>query len=224
MTKLIWNDINSSVYEAGVDHGVIRSKSGLIIPWNGLKDVSEKQEVGEFSSTYFDGKKIENRTSRSFYSCEISGIELPSQFDENHQILWDAIQELVGEKRVIGGLYLTSQKKREFDFSYRSMINETDYKIHLIWDAIITQTSSAFTTLTNDIKITEYKWSVYAIPPRTFDYSVYGDQLLSTSHFIIDSRKVLPLKLELFESILYGTENTFPYFPSQTEILDIFSL
>lgn len=223
MSKLVWDDINSRRYEAGVDRGVIRSKSGLMISWNGLKDVSEKQE-NSFSSTYFDGRKIENRVSRTFYSCEISGIELPSQFDENHKILWDAIQELIGEKRVIDGLYLTAQKKREFDFSYRTMINETDYKIHLVWDAMISQSSSETTTLTNETKITEYTWSVYAVPPRTFDYSVYNDVLLSSSHFIVDSRKVAPEKLALFESILYGTDATFPYFPTQTDIIAIFGL
>jgi hypothetical protein len=222
MSKLVWDDINSRTYEAGVDRGIIRSKSGLVIPWNGLKSVSEKSEEGGFSETYFDGKKIENRTTRGFFSCEIAGVHLPSQFDENHQILWDAIQEIVGEKRVIGGLYVTSQKKREFDFCYRTKVNEDDYKIHMVWDAVITESSSEVTTVSESIKITDYKWKVYAVPPRVFDYSTFSDPLLSTANFIINSRKAPPEKLEIFERLLYGTEDAFPYFPTQAETLAIF--
>lgn len=222
MTKILWDETTNRDYETGVDRGIIRSKSGLMIPWNGLRSVDETPENAGSSETFFDGKKIENRSEKTYYSASISGYNLPSQFDENHSVLLDAIQEIVGEVRVSGGLYLTSQKKREFDFCYRTMINDTDYKIHMVWDAVISQSSSGYTTLSDSIKVNEYKWTVYAIPPRTFDLSTFTDPFLPTSHFVVDTRQVDPLKLAIFETILYGTPDTFPHFPTQNEMLAIF--
>ena len=129
----------------------------------------------------------------------------------------------MGEARVRGGLYLTSQKKREFDFSYRTQINDTDYKIHLVWDATITKATTSYVTLTDTVKVTEYKWSIYTVPPRTFDLSAFTDQLIPTAHFIVDSRQANPTKLALFEDMLYGTEETFPNFPTQEQVVTLFT-
>jgi len=216
MTQMVWDDPSDRSYEVGVNKGVIRSKSGLVIPWNGLISVDEGEEEAAVSDTYFDGKKIESEKPRGFYTAEIQGVSLPSQFDSMHLILGRAIREIQGLADVRPGFHLTGQPKREFDFSYQTSISDGGYKIHLVWDARVTASSTGTQSLGETVTPETFTWSVRATPPRT------ADGYLASAHYVIDSRKTDPDVLIEIEELLYGTPLSFPYFPTPEELLEFF--
>ncbi len=217
MTTMTWADPSARTYESGVEKGVIRSKSGLIIPWNGLISVQETEEEASVTDTYFDGVKIESEKPRGFFTAQIVGVELPSQFDDEHLILGRAIREIQGFVDIRPGFYLTGQNKREFDFSYQTLLPDGDYKIHLVWDARVVVSTTGSLSLGDTVQVETFTWAIRATPPRG------ADGYLGSAHYVIDSRKIDPTVLSAVEDYLYGTESTFPYFPTQEELLEFFA-
>lgn len=217
MPKLAWDTIDTRLYEAGIDRGVIRSKSGLIFAWSGLVAVNEKDEEGVVTNVFFDGKKVISYKSRGVYEATITGYQLPSQFDTQHRILGRAVREIQGVDEVRPGFYLTSQTKREFDFSYRSMIPGEGYKIHFVWNATIQEESSGATTLDDGSSIETFTWTVTTTPMS----ETQGP--LASSHFVVDGRKISPILLSNFEDYFYGKPAYFPHFPSQIELAEFFT-
>jgi hypothetical protein len=98
--------------------------------------------------------------------------------------------------------------------------NDTDgidhaYKIHLVYNALVSTASRANSTLSNSATPITLSWEIATVPPEIVGYR-------PTSHFVIDSRYTPSLLLIDIEDILYGTGATEPRIPDIEELLSLF--
>lgn len=210
MTKLAWNAVGERVFEAGVDRGVLYVGNLPGVPWNGLVSVKESPVGGEITPYYIDGIKYLNSVASEEYSATVEAFTYPDEFE--------VCQGIVA---TTSGLLVTSQKKKSFGLSYRSLVgNDVDeidhgYKIHLVYNALIEPAEVEHNTLAETTSPDNFSWKIVTKPD---DFEGFRP----TAHFIIDSRKTTDTLLAFVEDILYGTDTQDPRMPSSDELVYIF--
>jgi hypothetical protein len=208
MTKLTWDNVGSHYYEAGVDHGVFYPQGGSGIAWNGLLSVKESTTDTDQTFIYIDGNKIESHLSLGCFAAEISALTYPDEFS-----VYDGYSDEL----------FTQQERTSFNLSYRTKIgNDIDglakgYKLHLVYNALVTPSNKDYTSLGGSVKLTTFDWKLSTTP-------IMVEGARPNSHFIIDSTVVYPGIMDDIENFLYGTFTTSPHFPSIQEVLDIFEI
>lgn len=200
MAVLVWTDRR---YETGVDRGVVYVEGQPAVVWNGLTSVTESFSGGDKSEYYFDGVKYADLVGTKTYQADISAYSAPKE-----------LLSCLGEKNLRAGVVVTNQPKSRFNFSYRTLL-DTGYKIHLVYNALLTRTSSTYSTQGDNPEATIFEWKLDAVPPD-FDYAE------PTAHLIIDSTKSSAPDLVTFENFIYGTAIVDPIFPSQQAVYDLF--
>lgn len=199
MSRLIWGQVEKRTYEYGVDRGVFYPKNGIGYPWNGLVSVAETSVDASQSLIYVDGVGHANQLLIGSFSATVDAITYPEEFEP-----FDGYADIY-----------SAQRRRRFDFSYRTMQEDGHYKIHLVYNVIATPTQRNNTSLdeTNDIGL--FSWEFLTRPEPVEDAK-------SSAHFVIDTKYVYPHILELIEDRLYGTEASEPDIPIVPELLAIF--
>lgn len=206
MARLVWTP-EQKKYEFGVDHGVLYPQTGPGVVWNGLINVEESFVGGEVDSYYFDGIKYIDKVSPKNYQATVTAFSAPGEFSS-----------CVGDKSVIPGFVLTRQPRTRFSFSYRTQLGDgIGYKIHLVYNAIASNTAKGYSTTKSSISANQYSWKIDATPPWNNTYR-------PSAHFIIDSTKINPDTLAVIEDILYGTETLSPRLPTIESLLDLIQL
>lgn len=207
MARLLWNQPNQNQYEAGLDRGVLFLSNNPGLPWNGLVSVEESFIGGEATPYYFDGIKYLNLISFKSFQATITSFTAPLKF-----------AEALGDQPVVPGFVLTRQPRLRFGFSYRTKIGDgTDYKIHIVYNALATPSALNYKTMTESVEAQTYSWKIDAVPPRSVNYR-------PSAHFIIDSRKVNPNTLLVLETMLYGSLTQTSYLPTIDELLNVLVL
>jgi hypothetical protein len=198
--------IDERDYQVGVDHGVL-NVDGVVIPWSGLVSVDEAEIYTSELVSMFDGKPYANLQFGGTFQAQISAISFP-----------DAAWAILGLVEVVPGLLLTNQQRATFDFSYRTMINDTDYKLHFVHDATLSPKKYQFDTSGRSAKPRESEWVLEAVPTVNGTY-------LPTSHVVVSSVTADPIALEDFEVLLYGDPDGagVAEFPTQSEIIAAFA-
>lgn len=210
MTALVWDEIGSRVYEAGLDRGVLYLPGGNSVVWNGLVSVAESSDNGAHTMHYIDGQKYADLVSGEDYKATISAFTYPDEFEQ-----------FIGIDSVGGGFLATRQPRSRFSFSYRtgvmSDVNlELGYKIHLVYNAIALPSSVTYNTLSNSPDTAPFSWDIVATP-----VAVPGRK--PTAHLVIDTRDLQPEGVQGIEDILYGTSETDAQLPDPTNFLDMIS-
>lgn len=205
MTKLVWDSSYAGTYEIGVDKGVISSVLGGIAPWNGLISVEEQEGDSKIVRAQYEGLTHVNLHLGGFYRGNITAYAFP-----------DAFNTINGFIAAVPGFTLTKQKKEIFNFSYRTKIGELGYKIHFVHNVIASQVKAGASSKKDAPTPNLFKWRIEAMPPSSTTYK-------PTAHIVVDSTKVDSANLVLLENMLYGTVGTSPIFPTQQEIIDLFS-
>lgn len=206
MTKLEWGSAGERFYEAGVDRGVLYI-NGIGVPWNGLVSVSEEPSGGEAKPFYQDGYKYSNRSSIEEYGATITAYTYPDEF-----------AQCDGSAQIGRGLFAGQQRRRSFDFCYRTTIgndvkgNSLGYKIHLVYNATAAPSQNAYATMNDQLEALNFSWAVTTKP-----LMLSGRR--PTSHFIIDSRQTDATVLKQIEDVLYGTASTAPRIPPVAELV-----
>lgn len=202
MSKINWDSTGSRFYETGVDHGVLYV-NGFAVPWNGITSITETYKSTEGIS-FLDGYRYMNTISLNQFNATLNAFTYPEEFEE-----------CLGR---VNDLMLS--KPKQFNLSYRTKIAndisgvDLGYKIHLIYNAIALEAKNDFVSYGSQITPTEFSWNIATLPVET--------PLSPTSHIILDSTKINPTVFSQIEELLYGTDYTDPYFPSVTELIDIF--
>jgi hypothetical protein len=204
MTRLVWNASSNPNYEYGVDRGVLNSKTGVVVPWNGLISVTQKEIDGIEIRAQFDGVTYVNERTGGYSQITVTANAFP-----------DALRGALGEVAVVPGFNLTGQMRDQFDFCYRTMISETRYKLHFIHGALLTPTKRGYNTINDSPSPSTFTWVLDVVPPSSLSYR-------PTSHLIIDSSTANATALTNLENLLYGTSSTTPSFPTQSAILALF--
>lgn len=207
MTALVWDRIDERDYEFGIDRGVIYGLDSRVSVWNGLIKVSQSDDNSELETIFFDGKKVYNANPGGWFKGEVEALSFPEIF-----------LDVLGLAAPRTGFYLTDQVRSRFNLTYRTLLNDDHYKLHLIYNAGAKQTKDLAKTTDQSISPNVISWEIDTIPPPPPISTVRP-----TSHLILDSRKVDPSSLEVLEEILYGSFSADPEFPSLAQVYLLFS-
>lgn len=211
MAELVWGGIGQRYFESGIDRGVLYPRVGPGVPWNGITSVNEKADGGSPRPFYSDGFKYLNLSSVEEYSASLSALSAPPEF-----------ARCDGTQSILNGLFITQQRREQFDFSYRTRVgndqdgSEHGYKIHLVYNALASATSRNYQTLDSSTQVAALTWDITTTPPEITGYR-------PSAHFIIDSRYTPKTLLSQFEGMLYGTASTEPFMPTVPQIMEQFN-
>lgn len=211
MTRINWNTPSERYFESGVDRGVLFVTPDLGVPWNGLISVNEEGSGGEARASFVDGVKFRNIASKEQFVATIEAFTAPKEFG-----VCD------GTLPIRTGLYATRQRRKPFNFAYRTQIgNAVDgqshsYLIHLVYNALAAPSAKGRQSWSDQIEAMNLSWSVTTRPPVISGYR-------PTSHFIVDARETDPFELEAFEAQLYGSDASDARLPLPDELVTMFS-
>ena len=186
---LVWDPTYAKNYQTGLDRGVLYLNSNNdAYAWNGLISVEEQSSEGEIRSYYIDGVKYLDVASPKDFSAKISAYSAPREFGM-----------CLSEASIRRGVVITGQPRSSFGMSYRSMIGENAYHIHLIYNAMASLGTRPYETLSGSSSPIVFEWNIDAVP---FE----GTEYRPTAHYIIDSRKISKEDLKTVEVALYGRD------------------
>jgi hypothetical protein len=205
MTRLVWDELESRRYEAGISHGVLYLPSSQGVVWNGLVSVVDGSVGGEQQALYQDGIKYYDVISGKNYQATISAYYYPKEFEA-----------CVGDKQAAPGIHLTRQSRTRFNFAYQSHYNE-GYKIHLIYNALATPSDRNHETESNQPNPIILSWTLDAVP-------VAAPGFKPSAHYVIDSTKAELTLFNELEAVLYGTGISEPEFPTIEALLALFEV
>lgn len=209
MPKLIWDADGERFYETGVDQGVLYPKTGengsyaTGVAWNGLTAVNETPSGGEPTAFYADNIKYANILSNEDFGFTIEAYTYPDEFmqcDGSASVLSSG-----QNPAAIPGMYLAQQSRKEFGFTYRTLIgNDIDgtdkgYKIHVVYNCLAKPSSNNHSTVNESPELQTFSWEVSTTPVKISGYK-------PTAHVIFDSTKLNPAKMAAVEAKLYGTD------------------
>jgi hypothetical protein len=182
------------------------------VAWNGLMNVSEASTGGTSREFFIDGIKFLNLSSLEEYLATVEVISAPKEF-----------APCAGRKELFPGTYAANQPRKEFGFSYRTLIGDDlqglsgAYKIHIVYNASAKVSDDVHQTTDKTPAFRPYSFEVTAIPEPFIDYK-------PSAHFVIDTRKTTAAILANIENILYGTDTEDPRMPTVSELMNILVL
>jgi len=198
MSKIVWDQTGSRLFETGTDQGVLFPVSsgnyGVGVAWNGLTGVSQNPSGGEPSPFYADNIKYLNLVSDEEFACTIEAYTYPDEFEQCD-----------GSASIAAGVMVHQQPRKPFGLSYRTKVgNDVDgvdhgYKIHLVYGCMASPSEKGYATIGESVEPISFSWSVTTTP-----VAVAGQK--PTAHISIDSTKANAGDLAKFESLLYGAD------------------
>lgn len=213
MTRLLWDQVGSRLYETGVDRGVLYLPTGSVyargFAWNGLTTVTESPSGAEATAQYADNRKYLNLLSAEEFGATIEAFSYPPEFGECD-----------GTASIIPGLKLGQQARKIFGLSYRTRIgndvsgSDYGYKIHLVYGALAAPSEKAYATVNDSPEALAFSWEITTTP-------VVVPNLKPTSLITINSTLVDPAQLTAFETILYGGPSSAPRLPLPAEVFTL---
>lgn len=209
MPRIDWDVVGTRVYETGIDHGMLYVNGGSGVPWNGLISVTEASTGGTAREFFIDGMKFLNLPSLEEYLATVEVISAPREF-----------APCAGRIELFPGTWATNQPRKEFGFSYRTLIGNDlqglsgDYKIHIVYNASAKISDADYQTIAKTPNFRPYSFEVTAVPEPFIDYK-------PSAHFVIDTRKTPEDILANIEDILYGTNTEDPRMPTVSELMNI---
>lgn len=200
--RLVWGK-QSRKYEAGLDRGVFYPENAPGVVWNGLISVDESSDGGEVSSYYFDGVKYLDIVNTRTFQADLTAFSAPEGFSAS-----------LGDLSVVPGFILTRQRRGRFGLSYRTMVNEEDYKLHLVYNCLASLTTRGYASMGGEITVNPHTWAIDAVPPPSTTHK-------PSAHFIFDTQEMNLDAIAVIEAILYGTETTDARMPTIAELTNL---
>jgi hypothetical protein len=207
MSRVEWDIAGARIFEVGVDRGMLYVTPFPGIAWNGLIRVTESPTGGAVSEYFVDGLKSLNVPALEEYSATIEAFSSPKEF-----------APCAGLLRLSSGLFASNQPRKQFGFSYRTLIGSdtldinAGYKIHVVYNARTKTSDVAHHTFSDRPEISPYSWEITTVPETVPGYR-------PAAHFVIDSRRMDPGVLGQLEDILYGSSSTNPRLPEIEELV-----
>lgn len=221
MSRIVWDRVEDRFFETGLDRAVlyIRARQAYpdfdipaieakAVPWNGMTAVDESG-AGAAKISMMDGRPYLILPTIKEFGATVKAFTYPDEFGD-----------LIGMAQATPGMYLDSQLSDSFDFTYRTKVGNVaegidhGYKIHLVYNAVVTPQSISRETLSDQINPTELAWDILAVPVPVAGY-------MPTAHIVIDSRNTDPAKLSDIEDLLYGNVSDDGRMPEAQEVFDI---
>lgn len=212
MPKLDWGVAGTRFYEAGIDRGVLYLAGETGVPWVGLTSVEESPTGGEAKAYYIDGVKYLNISSAEEFEATLTAYTYPTEFG-----VCD------GTARVRPGLSVTQQRRKSFNFSYRTKVGndltglDHGYKIHLIYNVLAAPSGKSYSSTSDSTEVADFSWSLTTRPAVMTGYK-------RSAHVVIDSRETAPVHLQMIEDILYGSDVEVSRMPTLDELVVIYDM
>lgn len=187
MTRLNWTSENPR-YETGIDMGVYYPPEGPGVAWNGLVGVSESSSDSEGPSRYIDGRRLRSRQLFGSFAGTIQAFTYPEGLESSA---------------------LLSARARPFGMTYRVM-NQSGYKIHLVYNIRISPTQMDRRFLTTD----PFSWEFSTRPQ-------FVPNGYPTAHLVFDAETAYSEAFEALDALLYGSDAGPAQMPSPREVHDI---
>ena len=226
MVMIVWDAESERLFEAGLDRGVLYPKKLQAkgydngVGWNGMTKVDESPEGGETTTKYANNGSYLNLVSREKFKGAISAFTYPKEWRQCDGSDNVTIAKTGGTTEKVPGLLVTSQTRRGFGLSYRTLIgNDTEqtdygYLLHLVYNATAGVSSKSRETINENLDATEFSWNFDTTP-----VDVPG--MKPTAHLIISSREADKTRLAKLEAILYGSASAEPRLPEPPEVIAI---
>lgn len=195
MSRLVWGETGSRVFEAGVDRGVLYPPAGAIgVPWNGLTSVKEAPNGGEPQAFYQDGVKYFQIASAEEFKATIEAFSSPPEF-----------AACDGIANIYAGLSISQQPRKQFGFAYRTLIGNDvaaenyGYKLHLVYNALASPSGRARNSLSDSTESMDLSWNIETVPPPVTGFK-------PSAHLVISSVTSSIGHLAAVENIVYGQD------------------
>lgn len=202
MTKLIWDEAGSHLYEAGTRMVVLYPRTGSGygngVAWNGVTGITEKPSGAEETKLYAGDAKYLSLRSAEEFAATLSAYTYPDE--------WAACD---GSKELKPGVRIGMQNRTGFGLCYRTIVgNDTEgedfgYKLHLVYGCLAAPSEKAYASINDSPEATTFSWEISTTP-----VAVTGAR--PTATLTIDSTQIDSTKLALIEKSLYGDATTEP--------------
>ena len=214
MSKIIWDQEGSRLYETGTSKGVlyVRGTDGTYskgAAWNGLTAVTESPSGAESNPIYADDIKYLNLISAEEFGATIEAYTYPDEFGECD-----------GSVSIASGVKIGQQTRKTFGLCYRTILgndidgNEHGYKLHFIYGALAAPSESSYATVNDSPEAVTFSWEISTTPVNVTGFK-------PTASLTIDSTTTEATKLKAIEDIIYGTEAKEARLPLPDEIITL---
>ena len=221
MSKIIWDELGSHLFETGVDHGVLYpvGANGTYptgVPWNGLTGITQSPSGADETKLWADNIKYVSLRAAEEFGGTIEAYTYPDEF-----------ADCDGSATVVAGLRAGQQPRKAFGLAYRTLIgNDTEldshgYMLHLVYGATCSPSQRSYSTKNDSPEAITFSWEFSTNPVNFTGFK-------PTSYIEIDSTKFTSetdkAKLKALEAKLFGTdaegatEGTEPYLPLPDEV------
>lgn len=210
MSRLVWDRPLEKTYEYGVDHGVlyVKPNGGYLagVAWNGLLEVGIEEDSDD-EKLYEHTVPYASIPSEPECTVTIRAYTYPDEFLPCMGYLGSS------------GISANRQRKRYFGMSYRSFVGdairpEAGYKIHVIYGCKVQNCNISHKTRTEKADITEFEYECLSIPEENKYYA-------PVTELIFDSREIDRAKMDLVESLLWGSDTQEARLPSANDLIDL---
>lgn len=215
MTKIVWDEVGSRLFETGVKNGVLyvqNDEGGYDagVPWNGLTAITESPSGAEETPLYADDIKYVVFYSAEEFGATIEAYTYPEEFEQCD-----------GSASLADGVIVGQQARKSFGLVYKTSVGndiqgqDFGYKLHIIYGAKAAPSEKAYATVNDSPEAITFSWEV-----STVQVNVEGFK--PTSTVTIDSTRCDAGKLAQLEDRLFGTEDAEPTLLLPDEIKAIF--
>lgn len=185
-----WDNPDERLFSSGCSRGVLYFDDLTVAPWNGLLSVDE---IGEGSSSvlYRDGVIYYADVEPQDFRAQVKAYMWPDEFSK-----------ALGIPEAAEGLYVDSQKPRQFNFSYRTLIGSGGkgdrfaHQIHLVYNAKASLGTRQRKARSNQIQLDEFTFDLVCVPVKLPGFR-------PSAHYILDTRSMDTSSIAELEHILY---------------------
>lgn len=213
MSKLVWDESGTHLYETGTNHGVLYPiKDGAYpkgVVWNGLTAITESPSGADETALWADNIKYGSMRAAEEFGGTIEAYTYPDEW-----------AECDGSASIATGVTAGQQTRKTFGLSYRTEIGNDEagtdygYKLHLVYGATANPSEKAYSTINDSPEAITFSWEFTTVPVAVPGFK-------NTAILTIDSTKVDADKLAALEAILYGGDETEARLPLPAEVITL---
>lgn len=213
MSKLVWDESGTRLYETGVKNGVLYVMNGGTygrgVAWNGLTAVTESPSGAEPTALYADDIKYLELYSAEEFGATIEAYTYPDEFEVCN-----------GGLTLEKGVTIGQQTRSPFALCYRTAIgNDTagikhGYKLHIVYGCMAAPSEKAYNSINDSPEAITFSWEISTTP-----VPVTGQE--PTATVVLDSTKLKPATMAAVEAKLYGDQSGEPTLLMPDEIIQL---
>lgn len=221
MSKIVWDELGSHLFETGVDHCVLYpvGANGAYpegVAWNGITGVTQSPSGADETKLWADNIKYVSLRAAEEFGGTIEAYTYPDEF-----------AECDGSATVVAGLRAGQQARKAFGLAYRTLIgNDTEldshgYMLHLVYGATCSPSQRSYATKNDSPEAITFSWEFSTNPVNFTGFKPTSYMEIDSTKFTSETDKA---KLKALENKLFGTDaegasaGTDPYLPLPDEV------